>query len=81
MNVAEDTLLWNEELRVVAEELEYLISTGAVDVGLLEQLIPRIFLLLSVLLDLLVGTRLLRPELVAGEGKNFESFLCVLCID
>jgi hypothetical protein len=79
--MAEDTLLWDEELRVVAEELEYLVSIGAIDVGLLEQLIPRISVLLSVLLDLFVGTRLLRPELVAGEGKNFESFLCVLCID
>ena len=79
--MAEDTLLWDEELRVVAEELEYLVGSGAIDVGLLEQLIPRISVLLSVLLDLFVGTRLLRPELVAWEGKNFESFLCVLCID
>jgi hypothetical protein len=78
--VVEDTLLRIEELRVVAEELEYLVSFGAVHVGLLEQMKPRIFIL-SEILDLFVGTRLIRPELVAWEGKNFESFIFILFID
>ena len=74
-------MLWNEEIRVEAEELEHLISIWAVYIGLLEQLIPRISVLLSILLDLFVGPRLLRPKLVAWEGKNFKSSRCVLCID
>ena len=36
---------------------------------------------MSVLFDLLVSARLLRPELVAWEGEDFETSRCVLCID
>ena len=68
------------EGRVLSQVLVHFVSVGAIDVDFLEDRELSSILLSGKSPDLLVGARLLLHELVAGEGKDFESLVLQLAV-
>ena len=67
-------------LRVSAKPSEALVCVSPIYFALSEQGEGRVVAFTSELLDFQVGARLLTTELVAGEGKNFETLVPILLV-